>query len=217
MHSNLFWGLEFPSKQQRWLISASREFLFSPWNSQLMRKCTSSSVFLELQNWHNLLVGGIGGRTCSMWSLWELTLNLVESSLVVPRYHQTSKKKTSSCVVNKGTWTFPWRVASELSETINRGFINSKSVTVYRMGCHQEPLLLTWFNSNPSMTKIITCAVKCGMKLLIHFQTSTVVPWTLGWISNFIPRFIVHYLPMLVFKLIHVSKRGPKGPFYTQD
>ena len=56
MHSNLFWRLEFQSKQQRWLISANRAFLFSPWNSQLMRKCTSSSISLELQNWHSLSV-----------------------------------------------------------------------------------------------------------------------------------------------------------------
>ena len=36
---------------------------------------------------------------------------------------------------------------------------------------HQWPLLLTWFNLNPS---IDICTVKCEMKLLIHSQTSTV-------------------------------------------
>ena len=30
------------------------------------------------------------------------------------------------------------------------------------------PLLLTWFNFNPSMIYRITYSVKCGMKLLIH-------------------------------------------------
>ena len=31
------------------------------------------------------------------------------------------------------------------------------------------PLLLTWFNFNPSMDKVIYIHYKCGMKLLIHF------------------------------------------------
>ena len=33
---------------------------------------------------------------------------------------------------------------------------------------HQWPLLLTWFNFNPSMDKYYTQYIKCGMKLLIH-------------------------------------------------
>ena len=42
------------------------------------------------------------------------------------------------------------------------------------------PLLLTWINFNPNMDRLITCPVKCGMKLLIHSQTSTVVPLKFG-------------------------------------
>ena len=37
--------------------------------------------------------------------------------------------------------------------------------------------------------QVATCPVTCGMKLLIHSQTSTVDVWE--WISNFIPHFII--------------------------
>ena len=52
--------------------------------------------------------------------------------------------------------------------------------------------------------------VKCGMKLLIHSQTSMIAAveaWE--WISNFIPHWVCNYLFMLGIKLIIVSKRGP--------
>ena len=40
------------------------------------------------------------------------------------------------------------------------------------------PFSLTWFNFNPSM--VITCPIKCGVKLLIHSQTSTAAPLKFG-------------------------------------
>ena len=40
--------------------------------------------------------------------------------------------------------------------------------------------LITWFNFNLSIEKIITSIIKCGMKKIIHSQTSTVQPLNLG-------------------------------------
>ena len=45
---------------------------------------------------------------------------------------------------------------------------------------HQWPLLLTWFNFDPSMDKKSFAQYKCGMKWLIHSQTSTVAPLKFG-------------------------------------
>ena len=39
-------------------------------------------------------------------------------------------------------------------------------------GCILAPLLQTWSAFDTYMDKF-TCLVKCGLKLLIHFQTST--------------------------------------------
>ena len=43
-----------------------------------------------------------------------------------------------------------------------------------------QSLLLTWINFNLSMDKLITSIIMCGMKLLIHSQTSTVPPLRFG-------------------------------------
>ena len=44
----------------------------------------------------------------------------------------------------------------------------------------------------------------CGMKLLIHSQTSTVPCWSLGMNKSFHPTFC-HYLPMLWLRLSHTG------------
>ena len=50
------------------------------------------------------------------------------------------------------------------------------------------PLTLTYINFKFQYGKAITCPVKCGMKLFIHSQTSTVQPLKVKeWISNFTP------------------------------
>ena len=46
--------------------------------------------------------------------------------------------------------------------------------------CHLGPLLLIWFEYNPSMYKELHPFKKCGMKSLIHSQTSTAQPWKFG-------------------------------------
>ena len=44
---------------------------------------------------------------------------------------------------------------------------------------------------------MITCPVKCGMKLLIHSQTCAVEVWE--WISNFIAHFILDIIIIIQF------------------
>ena len=39
---------------------------------------------------------------------------------------------------------------------------------------------LTWVNLNPNIDIAITCPVKCGMRLLLHSQTSTAAPSKFG-------------------------------------
>ena len=50
------------------------------------------------------------------------------------------------------------------------------------------PFWLTWANFNHGW--IITYPVKCGMKLVIHSQTSTAAPFG-EWVSNLIIHFIM--------------------------
>ena len=51
--------------------------------------------------------------------------------------------------------------------------------------------------------------IKCGIKLLIHSQTSTIAPLKFGHeISNFNSYWAYDYLSMLGLKLIHFSKRA---------
>ena len=57
---------------------------------------------------------------------------------------------------------------------------------------------------------MITPIIKCGMKLLIHFQTSTVQLLMFGmdkWFHTTL-YWAPDYLSMLGLKLIHVSKRA---------
>ena len=72
----------------------------------------------------------------------------------------------------------------------------------------QWPLSLTWINFNPSMDKLIISIIKCGMKLLIQSQTSTVQPLKFGngWVILSYTLLGI-YLSMLGLKFIHVSKR----------
>ena len=71
-------------------------------------------------------------------------------------------------------------------------------------------LLLTWFNFNPSMDKIITFIIKSGMELLIR--------WNLGKDKLFhpTPYWACNYLSMVKLKLNYVSKRGPWCHFAIQ-
>ena len=55
--------------------------------------------------------------------------------------------------------------------------------------------------------EVITSIVMCGMKLLIHSQTSTVEVWE--WISNFIPHFLGMWLLMHGIKVKPYYYRGP--------
>ena len=41
-------------------------------------------------------------------------------------------------------------------------------------------LLLTWFNLNPSMGEKLQPILWCGVRLLVHYQTSTVLPHFTG-------------------------------------
>ena len=54
-------------------------------------------------------------------------------------------------------------------------------------GTDHDNTLLIWVNYIPGINK--QCLVKCGMKLCIHPQTTTVE--ALGWISSFIQHFIM--------------------------
>ena len=58
----------------------------------------------------------------------------------------------------------------------------SRLACKFAMCIIQGPLLLTWINFNPIMEcgSIITSIIKCGMKILIHSQTSTVAPLRFG-------------------------------------
>ena len=69
-----------------------------------------------------------------------------------------------------------------------------------------------WFQHE----KVITSLIKCGMKLLIHFQTSTVASLKFGNVYIFPPilYWTCKYLSMLVLKLIHVNKRALETCIY---
>ena len=87
------------------------------------------------------------------------------------------------------------------------------------------PILLIWIDFKPSMVKKwITCPVKCGIKLLIHWLTSTVQPQKFmnGWAISSHTLLCYkecNYLSMMRQKLIYTSKsymqcRGLKWQFW---
>ena len=55
------------------------------------------------------------------------------------------------------------------------------------------PLLQTWFDINSNMEVIIS-VIWCGMKSLIHSQTSAVQSLKFGKFGNFIPHFTDIYI-----------------------
>ena len=84
---------------------------------------------------------------------------------------------------------------------------------------HLGPLLLTWITFGSQHGKVITSIIKYGMKLRIHFQTSTVAPLKFGNVYIFHPKlyWTCNYLSMLVLKLTHVNKKGPLRPVYMRQ
>ena len=70
--------------------------------------------------------------------------------------------------------------------------------------------LLRWFNFSQH-GHVTTYPVKCGIKLLIHSQTSVValLKFENGLLFHHIPYTGCTYLSMLGLNLIHVSKRAP--------
>ena len=50
---------------------------------------------------------------------------------------------------------------------------------------------------------MITCVIKCGMKLLMHSQTSTITLEVWEWKSNFFPYFIGHMTTYSCWDLAH--------------
>ena len=74
---------------------------------------------------------------------------------------------------------------------------------------HSGPLLSTWINLKHGY--LITCSVKGGIILLIHFHTPTAAPLKFWNGSVFSPTLYVgcNYLSKLRLQFNHVSKRGP--------
>ena len=65
---------------------------------------------------------------------------------------------------------------------------------------HISVLQITWYlDKSTGLMLVITLIIKCGMKLIIHSQTSMVHP-AIYW------KFV--YLSMLASKLTRVGKRG---------
>ena len=86
--------------------------------------------------------------------------------------------------------------------------------SVFLLNYPQLPLLLTWLNFNPNMVPVITCHVKCHMKLLIHSQTLIVSQWKC--FIQFHPTLYdrCNYFSMLGLTLNYGSKRGPGVKLY---
>ena len=113
-----------------------------------------------------------------------------------------------------------WQIGTRLSAAIDPGCryqaplsIHGKFDLSWWEFNHQQKtcpraLLLTGINLNCSM-EVITCSGKCGMKLLIHSQSSTAAPLKFGdgYVTSSQTNFGYNYLSMLL-RLIHVSKWG---------
>ena len=101
------------------------------------------------------------------------------------------------------------------------GVVHYLSIYPYISGLlhwHQGSLLLKRLILSHYREEI-RCPAKCGMKLLIHSQTSTIPPskfgnWWLIWFHTF--WWIYDYLSMLELKLVHVSKKTT-GQFYDRS
>ena len=78
-----------------------------------------------------------------------------------------------------------------LSWSNHQFLVNSRDVSTH---IHQGPLLLAWFNFNPSMDKWLCPLQSVGWNYLSlpNFNGTTVEVWK--WISNFIPHFIGYVL-----------------------
>ena len=85
----------------------------------------------------------------------------------------------------------------------------------YQPGKAMGHLLLTWINFKPSMDKVITSIIKCGIKLLIHSQTSTVQPLKFGN-GKVISSHTLLCMWLLIHAGIKVNPRWWKGPSCLQ-